>query len=152
VSEPALRVSDEDRERAVSELREHFAAGRLDAEELADRLGRVLAARTSTELRAARADLPAIPESAEALHRARRSQLARELVQQTGAALVPFVVCTAIWLVSGASGGFWPAWVLLIAAIPLVRNGWRLYGPAPDLDAADEELATRRARTRAVRR
>jgi hypothetical protein len=152
VSEPALRVSDEDRERAASELREHFAAGRLDAEELADRLGRVLAARTRAELDAARADLPAIPESAEAVHRARRSQLARELVQQTGAALVPFAVCVGIWLLSGANGGFWPAWLLLIAAIPLVRNGWRLYGPAPDLDAADEDLATRRARTRAARR
>jgi hypothetical protein len=152
VSEPALRVSDEDRERAASELREHFTAGRLDAEELADRLGRVLAARTRAELEAARADLPAIPESAEAVHRARRSQLTRELVQQTGAALVPFAVCTAIWLLSGGSGGFWPAWVLLIAAIPLARNGWRLYGPAPDLDGADEELARRRARTRATRR
>jgi Domain of unknown function (DUF1707) len=149
-----LRVSDEDRERAASELREHYAAGRLDADELADRLGRVLAARTNAELDAARADLPAITQSAEAAHRARRSQLTRQLVQRTGYALVPFLVCTAIWLLGGASGGFWPTWVALIAVVPLVRNGWRLYGPAPDLDAADEELAgpTRRARTRAARR
>ena len=27
--------------------------------------------------------------------------------------------------------------------IPLLRNGWRLYGPAPELDRVEEELARR---------
>src|SRR5207244_162233 len=47
VTEPTdLRVSDQERERAAAEIREHFAAGRLDADELAERLERAYAART----------------------------------------------------------------------------------------------------------
>jgi hypothetical protein len=144
-----VRASDEDRERVASEIREHFAQGRLDADELAERLDRAYGARTTTELDALRADLPALSPStggAGAELAARRSELSRQLMQQTGAALIPFVVCTAIWLFSGAHGSFWPIWVLLVAAIPLVRNGWRLYGPAPELDRVAEELAQRRRR------
>jgi uncharacterized membrane protein len=33
-----LRASDEQRERAAQEIREHFAAGRLTDEELSDRV------------------------------------------------------------------------------------------------------------------
>jgi hypothetical protein len=144
-----VRASDEDRERVASEIREHFAQGRLSSDELGDRLERAYAARTTTELEALRADLPALPpspRSARAEQAARRSELSRQLMQQTGAAFVPFVVCTAIWLFSGAHGSFWPIWVLLVAVIPLVRNGWRLYGPAPELDRVAEELAQRRRR------
>ena len=35
---PKLRVSDEERERAAQEIREHFAAGRLSEEELDERV------------------------------------------------------------------------------------------------------------------
>jgi hypothetical protein len=35
-----------------------------------------------------------------------------------------------------------------VAAIPLVRNGWRLYGPAPELDRVEQELARREHRNR----
>ena len=150
---PELRVSDEDRERAAAEIREHFAQGRLDSDELADRLGRAYGARTAGDLDALRADLPQVPPSL-ASQRAelivRRRQLSRELVQHTVGCLVPFFACVAIWLGSGANGGFWPAWVALIALIPLVRNAWRLYGPAPELERVEEEL--RRARARARRR
>ena len=140
--EPELRVSDDDRERAASEIREHYAQGRLDAEELDERLHRAYAARTAGELAAVRADLPSPgPAPAPTAHVERRAELTRELLQQTGAGLVPFLVCTAIWLFSGADSDFWPAWLLLIAAVPLLRNGWRLYGPSPQLDRVAEELA-----------
>ena len=148
---PAIRVSDDDRERAASEIREHFAQGRLDSEELDERLERAYAARTTGELEAIRSDLPALPQSP-ATRRAelaeRRSQLGRELVQQTGAGLAPFAVCTLVWLFSGASGSFWPIWVALVALIPLVRNGWRLYGPAPELERVEQELADLRRHRR----
>jgi hypothetical protein len=154
----ALRASDAERERAAAEIRDHYAEGRLDDGELAERLGRVYASRTRGELQAIRADLPALPPTP-AVHRAelaaRRSDLTRQLLQQTGAGLAPFLVCTAIWLLAGADGAFWPAWLLLIAAIPLVRNGWRLYGPAPDVDRVAHDLADRRgerARHREERR
>src|SRR5262249_25079999 len=124
-----LRASDDDRNRAAALLRDHYAEGRLDVDELGERLERIYAARTIAELEAASADLPAPAAKADS----RRSELAREVVQQTGAAFVPFIVCTLIWLLSGANGGFWPTWVALIGIVPLLRNGWRLYGPAPNL-------------------
>jgi hypothetical protein len=140
----AVRASDEERERAAAEIREHFTQGRLTSEELADRLGRAYSAQTTDELSLLRADLPALPVDARAELAGRRSALSRQLVQQTGAALVPFAVCVAIWLASGASGSFWPVWVALVAVIPLLRNGWRLYGPAPDLEGVERELHARR--------
>jgi hypothetical protein len=48
-----------------------------------------------------------------------------------------------VWISDGASGQFWPIWVGLIALVPLIRNGWAMYGPAPDLDKVERELARR---------
>jgi hypothetical protein len=53
-----LRASDADRDRAVGELSQHFEAGRLTAEELDERTGRALRARTGKELTELLADLP----------------------------------------------------------------------------------------------
>jgi hypothetical protein len=144
-----LRASDEDRERAATEIREHFAAGRLTDDEMSERLDAVYGARTQRELGELRADLPALPATraqAQAELAERRRQLRGELIQHTGAALAPFLICTVIWALAGAHGYFWPAWVALAALIPLIRNGWRLYGPAPRLDAVETELARRRSR------
>jgi len=57
----AVRVSDSERERAVDVLSKAFAEGRLTAEEHAARVERAYRARTSTELLAVSADLPAWP-------------------------------------------------------------------------------------------
>ena len=53
-----LRVSDADRDQAVSELSEHFQTGRLTADELDERMGRALRARTGRELAELFTDLP----------------------------------------------------------------------------------------------
>lgn len=53
-----LRVSDTDRDRAVSELSEHFQAGRLTSEEFDERSGQALRARTGSDLETLFADLP----------------------------------------------------------------------------------------------
>ena len=53
-----LRVSDADRDRAIAELSEHYQAGRLTTEELEDRTGRALQARTTADLAALFTDLP----------------------------------------------------------------------------------------------
>jgi Domain of unknown function (DUF1707) len=142
-----LRASDEERERVALEMREHFAAGRLSADELSDRLEGVYGARTTAQLQAARADLPALPASPAATRAEparRRAALQRELVQQTGGGLAPFLVCTVIWAATGANGYFWPAWVALATLISLLRNGWLLYGPAPELDRVKADLLARR--------
>jgi hypothetical protein len=54
-----LRVSDADRDRALSELSEGFQAGRITADEFDQRSGQALDARTGKELTALLADLPA---------------------------------------------------------------------------------------------
>lgn len=53
-----LRVSDADRERALSELSEAFRVGRITADEFDQRSGQALRLRTGKELTALLADLP----------------------------------------------------------------------------------------------
>ncbi len=55
----AMRASDADRDAVISDLSEHFQAGRLTAGELDERTGRALTARTWGELTELLADLPA---------------------------------------------------------------------------------------------
>ena len=142
-----LRASDEQRDRAAQDIREHFAAGRLTDDELSERVQAAYSARTEGELKALTADLPKLPatraeQKAEIVQR--RRELQRRLFQEAGGGSGAFVICTAIWLASGASGFFWPIFVALAVLVPLVRNGWRLYGPAPEFDEIERELEARR--------
>jgi hypothetical protein len=54
-----------------------------------------------------------------------------------------FAICTLIWAASGADGSFWPVWVLVFPLVFVLRNAWRLYGPAPELDRVQAELEHR---------
>ncbi|HLI33144.1 MAG TPA: DUF1707 domain-containing protein [Solirubrobacteraceae bacterium] len=149
----ALRASDQERERVAGQLREHFAAGRIDAEELSERLEHAYRARTVGELADLIADLPAskpLPAERRAQIAERRSQLRARLIQQAGGSLSVFALCCAIWAASGAEGSFWPVWVAIAPAMFLARNLWRLYGPAPELDRVEAALG-RRARRRGGR-
>src|SRR3954451_25128937 len=55
---PGLRASDAERERVAEALRRHHLDGRLDTEELQERLERAYAARTTGELAPLLAHLP----------------------------------------------------------------------------------------------
>ena len=55
---PDLRASDADREAAVDALRRHAAAGRLDVEELDERVEKAFAAKMVSELNELQVDLP----------------------------------------------------------------------------------------------
>ena len=72
MSVPALRASEDDRERVIRELREHFAAGRLTSDEFSERVSAVYDAATLGELAEATRDLPALTE-------ARKEALEREI-------------------------------------------------------------------------
>jgi Domain of unknown function (DUF1707) len=147
--DPGLRASDADREQLVDELEQHTVAGRLTTEEFEQRTGQAYEARTVGELQTLRQDLPAVPTGGLAVsRRQQRSQLTKRSLQETGGSAGLFVVCTVVWLASGASGQFWPVWVLLIVVLSLVRNGWALYGPGADLDAVEADLDARRERHR----
>ena len=144
-----LRVSDEQRDRAAQEIREHYAAGRLTDDELSDRVQAVYSARTEQELRKLLSDLPKLPASpaeqkAELV--ARRRVLQRRMIQEAGGGLGVFVICTVVWFAYGGHHGhgqFWPIIVLVVCLLPLLRNGWRLYGPAPELDQVERDLDAR---------
>jgi hypothetical protein len=133
-----MRAGDNDRERATAALQEHYVGGRLTLEELSERTGRVLAARSRAEIRRALSDLPVFGDSGELAARGRllAQSVARGamLVVFTGAYLVfSFVLLLVFGLtlvLNGASGtalvGF-----LLVWLVPtyLLTRLWR--GPAP---------------------
>jgi len=148
----SLRAADADREQLADELREHVVAGRLTDEEFEDRVGRAYEASTRGELDALRADLPISPAALERALQGRRAHLRRRLLQEGGGGLGLCAVCVAIWVSDGASGSFWPIWVILVTLLPLIRNAWRLFGPAPDLEAVERHLSARREHRRARER
>ena len=141
-----LRVADADREQLATELREHMLAGRLSSAEFEERLERAYRATTRGELDALRADLPMSPATVGAELARRRATVRRRVLQEAGGGLTASAVCVAIWIASGASGSFWPIWVIIFALLPLVRDGWRLIGPDPDLESVEASLRRRRAR------
>ena len=131
-----LRVSDADRDAVVTELGEHFQAGRLEAAELDDRAGRALRARTGGDLDEVLADLPRTPPSSGGPRTAVRSRL------PLGPFLIAAVLIAAA-LTAGAAGGgwqhrwaagvwWWPVWWLIpFMALRLLWLGRRLGGSRP---------------------
>lgn len=114
-----LRASDAERERVATLLRDHAAQGRLDADELEERLGRVYAARTRGELTELTRDLP----------RARAGRGARRARADVRAHLSVFLLVNlmlvGIWAASGF-GYFWPIWPLMGWGIGMAKHaGWR---------------------------
>jgi hypothetical protein len=143
--QPALRASDAEREQVSRQLSEHAAAGRLTPDELDERLNAAYAARTHAELARLLEDLPGPPAPSPADH---QRELARtRLAHGAGAAVITCALCVGIWAAAGASGSFWPIWVILLSAIALARSAWRTLGPGHAL--TDEELREHR---RAARR
>jgi hypothetical protein len=101
------RASDAERDQVAETLRSHAAAGRLDPDELDERLGRALAARTRADFAPLVADLPAAPPK-------QRREIPRI------PPVIPFaILLVAIWALTGA-GYFWPMWpigAMLIGAL-----------------------------------
>ena len=109
--DPELRASDREREDTVTQLREHGAAGRLDVDELEERIGAAYGARTRGDLTALLRDLPGTlrprPAAATVRHSPRRHGPAHGWIAfaQVSAILI------VIWALTGAEH-FWPAWVM----------------------------------------
>ena len=108
-----MRASDSDREEVVTELRQHGATGRLELEELEQRIGAAYSARTNGELARLLEDLPrrrVVPSQRRAVHG-----------QDWRAFFAVNVLLVAIWAASGA-GYFWPGWVMAWWAFALVMK------------------------------
>jgi hypothetical protein len=116
------RVSDLDRERTALTLRSHYEAGRLDAQELEERLGAVYSAITRRQLRALVADLPRVrppaPGGWQRIHRAAVRVHAAGWAAGNGTVV-------GIWALTGG-GEFWPAWVLAPTSAFLAAHAYGL--------------------------
>jgi Domain of unknown function (DUF1707) len=110
-----LRASDAERERVIERLREHAGEGRLDIEELEQRIEGAYAAKTRGDLAALLDDLPQSPP--------RRRSGARRVVAlgSTAAALLPLAIAIAIFSLA-PHGLSWLGWPVL---------GWWLFAGLP---------------------
>lgn len=134
-----MRVSDAEREAAAAELREHFAAGRLDQDELNERLDRAFAAKTRADLNALFTDLPSSwrsPSSSfgsslypgsgadDRWQRQEDWQSGRRPVAGIGLLLflVPALTVFGLLSVFGTGGGRPIGIVLILAAFALLRR------------------------------
>jgi hypothetical protein len=112
-----LRASDADREQAAARLREASTEGRLAADELEQRLGAALSARTYGELDSVLSDLP-VPASGRR-RRSREHGWVGPVVALTIAVPVALAVAAAVVL---AVTGVMATWVLWVAV------GWWVFG------------------------
>lgn len=116
-----LRASDGDRDACARALRAHYAHGRIDEDELEERLETATRARTQGELKTLLRDLPrAAPRGRGPLSRAAlRTHAATFTVVNGG--------LTGIWAATG-EGAYWPGgvlapWAVLLAGHVLMRRG-----------------------------
>jgi len=116
-----LRASDADRDAIAARLHEAAVEGRLDADELEERLHLALRARTYGDLRRLVADLPAQPARRE---RRRRGLAPLAFVLALRVALAIAVVVVAL-VVIAATAMWWLAWLV----VWMVLSG-RRYGTA----------------------
>jgi hypothetical protein len=115
VSVPAHRASDAEREAAADRLRVAAGDGRLDPQELEERLEAAYGARTVGELEALTGDLPAPARAAERTSVWRSDQVRERLA----GFIIANTICVVIWLATDPGGYFWPMWVLLGTGIGL---------------------------------
>ena len=111
----AMRASDVDRDAVVSDLSEHFQAGRLTAGEFDERTGRALTARTWGELGELVADLPAARPAAPA-PAATPTGRPQPPSGRAAPALVGIAIA-AVVLVHIVHGGWGLIWLLLPALL-----------------------------------
>ncbi len=141
-----LRVADAEREQVIDELREHAGAGRLTSDELEERIGGAYQASTRADLDVLRADLPVSSTSVKLALVKRKGRLRRRLLQESGGSIGVSALAVGIWLATGPTGHFWPGWVIAVTLLPVVRDAWRLFGPASDLDVVQARLQARHER------
>jgi hypothetical protein len=122
MSEPHLRVGDGERRETADTLQRHYVAGRLSAEELAERVRQATAARTRAELDAVLHDLPPLfapgttrtPSDADtATPPPRRRAMHGDVRMHLTVYALTMLLLTSIWLVTTPGGYFWPIWAML---------------------------------------
>lgn len=116
-----FRASDADRDKAAALLREHHAAGRLDADEFSERLAAAFAARTLGDLDELMADLPPadiypLPDAQ--LRRSGQGGPPRpgrsaQWGAGAGSLLTLSLMCVVLWGLTGRAY-LWPLWLTVV--------------------------------------
>jgi hypothetical protein len=122
---PTLRASDADRERVATLLQKHFADGRLNYDELQERLERTYASRTVGELDKVLEDLPVevAPKRPSAAERPpATSRKATRSYEYIFSYLIFMLFLIAIWAISGRHGSFWPIWPIIVFGAIVARR------------------------------
>ena len=115
-----LRASDADRERVAEALRRHHVDGRIDTDELQERLERCYAARTGGDLAALLADLPG-----EAPPRPPYARAGRARWPLAAAVVVVLLAFATVGAVAHGHPGPFPFLAVLLL-LKLARGGpWR---------------------------
>jgi Domain of unknown function (DUF1707)/2TM domain len=135
----SLRASDADRERVVEALRQHHVDGRLDAEELNQRMDQAFAAKTLGELDVITTDLPPIRAPARAgapLQPRRPDRAGAKAAFRRHLFTYAWVngLLVVIWALTNFGGYFWPVWPMLGWGIGLASHAFSVYGPRADED------------------
>src|SRR5436305_3320110 len=118
-----LRAADSDREQVAERLRHASAEGRLETEELEDRLGVVFSARTYGELDAVVSDLPAARDD-----RRHKTPLWVKATFVLAVAVALVAVLAVVALIFIGLAGAWFLWVVLAWAFFGRGRGSRLGG------------------------
>jgi hypothetical protein len=130
-----MKASDADRDAVLSELSEHFQAGRLTAAEFDERTTQALTARTWGELRALLEDLPTAqrgPQAPAAASSAAASSAAAPERSSGRPAVLPAAalvgIGVAVALTVGVAHHVWGFWWLLLVVLFVARRGIRCAG------------------------
>src|SRR4029453_8782098 len=130
--QPDLRASEAERSQTIELLRRHHEAGRLTAEELAERTERVNAATTFGDLDATMANLPRLPPPLAPPIAPVQERSPGEARKRFYRALFAYVVINlfliGIWAFSGR-GAFWPIWVILGWGLGMAFYAFWVFGP-----------------------
>ena len=120
-----MKASDADRDAVLSDLSEHFQAGRLTAGEFEDRTGRALTARTWGELSDLMQDLPTGPAGPHVPVAATTGAPPHRPAGRT--VLVPVAVLAGIAIaVAMSAGTAHPRWGILWLVLPVVLIARRM--------------------------
>ena len=164
VPSPQLRISDQNRESALTALGEHMSAGRIDIDEYGERSARITAAKTRGELGEIFADLPAphprYDDFPQAVTAPEPDRQADPVPRRSGspenwsppqrfiAAFMPLTVIAAIALIATGVVG----WGIIFVPIGLAFFGKAMWGHGWNHDQHHHDRHERHLRDRERRR
>jgi hypothetical protein len=119
-----LRTSRADREQVIDELKAAFTQGRLDQDELDERVSCALASRTYADLAVLTADIPIEPGGALLPETARVSAAKKAVAAMTGATAAFVGICAVAANTPDGSSLVLPVVVIFFFLLVTVPTGW----------------------------